>query len=281
MKDFKTENKYGLIACDLDGTLLDKSSRVGEENLAAIAELSRRGVHFVPSTGRAYREIPKELLRDNSIRYVIYANGAAVIDRVTGERMHFTVGGELLSRVRDILSRYDVHIAVRYMGATYLSREQNNPEAYRKYDICPEHEHVVVNYAEELRDFNDWFSCIEQAEVVTVFTRDLDDAVRLRSELSALRGIRTVSVAYNNIEILSDTAGKGNALLALCDKLGIPYTGTVAVGDSGNDLPSLSAAGLALAVSNGTDEIRAAADEVICSNEEGVAKYILEHYFKI
>ena len=270
--------KYELIACDLDGTLLDGESKVGEENIAAIEELSHRGVHFVPSTGRAYREIPEELLSLGSVRYVIYANGAAVLDRLTGERILFTITGSTLDSVRLVLRGYDVHLAVRYMGATYVSRKQNNPEGYRRYDICPEHEHVVRNYAEELEDFELWFSSVTSAEVVTVFCRDGESAESLRRELGQLDGMRTVSVAYNNIEILSERAGKGNALLALSRKLGIPKARTVAVGDSGNDIPSFDAAGLALAVSNGTEEVRARADGVICSNNDGVARYILEHY---
>ncbi|MBQ7363166.1 MAG: HAD family phosphatase [Clostridia bacterium] len=272
-------SKYELIACDLDGTLLDGESKVGEENIAAIRELSRRGVYFVPSTGRAYSELPRELILTEAVRYVIYANGAAIIDRRTGERILFTITGDALDSVRRVIAPYDVHLAVRYMGATYVAREGNNPEAYRRYDICPEHEHVVTNYAEEVEDFESWFSSVTSVEVITVFCRDGETAESLRRELEKLGGIRTVSVAYNNIEILSERAGKGNALLALLAKLGIPKGRAIAVGDSGNDIPSFDAAGLALAVSNATEELKARADGVICSNKESVAEYILRKYF--
>ena len=114
--------KYRLIASDLDGTLLDGGSRVGEKNLRAIRELTERGVIFVPSTGRALSEIPSELLSLDCIRYIIYANGASVIDRVTGERIEACIDRERLNSVFAVLSHYDTHIAVRYKGETFVAR---------------------------------------------------------------------------------------------------------------------------------------------------------------
>ena len=55
------KKEYKLIASDLDGTFLTKDQRVSPENLAAVAEIERRGVHFVPSTGRCINELPKEV----------------------------------------------------------------------------------------------------------------------------------------------------------------------------------------------------------------------------
>ena len=43
-----------LVAIDVDGTLLDAHGRIPAENLAALAEAARRGVHLVVVTGRSY-----------------------------------------------------------------------------------------------------------------------------------------------------------------------------------------------------------------------------------
>jgi hydroxymethylpyrimidine pyrophosphatase-like HAD family hydrolase len=40
----------------------------------------------------------------------------------------------------------------------------------------------------------------------------------------------------------------------------------------------VKAAGLGLAVRNAMEELKEAADCVICSNEEHAARYVLEHY---
>lgn len=41
----------------------------------------------------------------------------------------------------------------------------------------------------------------------------------------------------------------------------------------------IKAAGLGLAVSNSCESLKKAADEIICSNEEHVIDYVLNHYF--
>ena len=46
--------KYKLLACDLDGTLLDDNSNVSAENLNAIDEMVKLGVEFAICTGRTY-----------------------------------------------------------------------------------------------------------------------------------------------------------------------------------------------------------------------------------
>ena len=50
------------------------------------------------------------------------------------------------------------------------------------------------------------------------------------------------------------------------------------MGDSGNDITSLCAAGTGFAVANATDELRAVADVEICSCDESAIDYILNHY---
>ena len=49
---------------------------------------------------------------------------------------------------------------------------------------------------------------------------------------------------------------------------GIDPAETVAIGDAPNDREMLRLAGLGVAVSNAAPELRAVADETVCSNEE-------------
>ena len=81
-------------------------------------------------------------------------------------------------------------------------------------------------------------------------------------------------------EIFSKNAGKGNALLALADRIGCRREQTIGVGDSTNDLTLIRSAGLGLAMSNACRALKNEADEVICSNDEHAVQYILEHYLQ-
>lgn len=82
-----------------------------------------------------------------------------------------------------------------------------------------------------------------------------------------------------HLEIIPRGLSKGNALVQLAQRLGIPVENTVAAGDAANDLSMLRAAGVGVAMCNGTDEAKAAADAVTCrdNNHDGIAE-IIEKY---
>ena len=113
---------YRIVASDLDGTLLNSSDLVSEENWAAIAEMKARGVHFVPCTGRTLNEMDP-LIRDNSnVRYLIQSDGAVVYDKETDRRITACMGARRrnLSLIRFLLTTCtrlcdmkDIHISMR------------------------------------------------------------------------------------------------------------------------------------------------------------------------
>ena len=78
--------KYKLIACDLDGTLLNSEGRLSPENAKAISELAEKSVLFVPATGRAFFESPEEIRNHPDVRFFILSNGAVIQDLKNGEK---------------------------------------------------------------------------------------------------------------------------------------------------------------------------------------------------
>ena len=64
------------------------------------------------------------------------------------------------------------------------------------------------------------------------------------------------------INILAPEVSKGKALEALASHLGIAVTEVIAVGDGSNDISLLTAAGLAIAMADAPDEVKAVADYV-------------------
>ena len=80
---------YKLIACDLDGTLFNSDGIMSEENSAAITELALRGVHFIPSSGRTFSDIPNNVRNHPAVRYIIHSSGAVIFDKRTQSRISF------------------------------------------------------------------------------------------------------------------------------------------------------------------------------------------------
>jgi len=100
---------------------------------------------------------------------------------------------------------------------------------------------------------------------------------RIRSEFPDLS---ISSSWWNNFEVNPAGVNKGASLARVASRLGIPMEQVMAIGDNGNDVPMLRAAGVGVAVGNATDEAKAAADVVTLSNEAcGVAAAIRQIVF--
>jgi hydroxymethylpyrimidine pyrophosphatase-like HAD family hydrolase len=82
------------------------------------------------------------------------------------------------------------------------------------------------------------------------------------------------------LTVFAARTSKGTATVALYQKLGIPREEVLAIGDGPNDVSLLSAAGLGVAMANGSQEVKAIAQALAPSNQEnGVAVAIQRYVF--
>ena len=82
------------------------------------------------------------------------------------------------------------------------------------------------------------------------------------------------------IEIISPGVSKASALVKLAELMDIDISETMAIGDAGNDLPMLKAAGFSVAMGNATEEVKAIADAATgnCDDDgwaQAIYKYVL------
>jgi len=180
----------------------------------------------------------------------------------------------------DIFREYDTHITVRHRGECFVDEAQKSDTAYTYYNIWLPHVNVLNAFSVGLSDFYERIYSFPEIEMAAVFFHLQSEMDECRDRLARIQGISVVEVAPFNLEIFSDRAGKGNALISLAEKLGIEKTATISVGDSENDSSMLKAAELGLAVRNSTDKALSVCDEVICSNDEHAIAYIFSHYFE-
>lgn len=273
-------HQYKIITSDLDGTLLNSRSEISSENLCAIHELSKRGIHFVPSTGRTLSELPAEIIDDPAIRYVIHSNGAVVLDRQTNQRSLTCIPNETTKQILDVLNGFETHITVRQDGNCFVDAALTDEASYDYYNVCEAHRVVLREYARHLLDFKAFSYHAENVEVISAFFHDYSQIAVCRKKIEQLGNLRVVAVDKYNLEIMNVHAGKGNALHILADMLGVDIADTISIGDSDNDESMILAAGLGLAVSNAWESLKAVADGVICSNDEHAVAYVLTHYLR-
>ncbi len=269
---------YQIIATDLDGTLLNSRMELTRENLEAIHTLTKRGVHVVAATGRAWEEVDPRIRENPDIRYYITSGGAMTYDKLTGQQYTTCIPADLAGQVQDVLEAHRGTWCLHYAGGSYMQRDviENGMADYAAH---PYMKHFLSTFDTPVEDLSA-FSRGKDVEMFCTFypTIALRDACK--AKIDAMGQFITASSVPENLEIFHHTSGKGNALLALADRLGIPHAATIAVGDSTNDYTMIHDAGLGLAVDNAFDELKAAADRVICHCDDHIMRYILNNIIR-
>ena len=270
--------EYKIIASDLDGTLLNKQERVSPENYQALERLHALGVHFVPASGRSFEEMPAELRDSPLIRYYIGSDGSTIYDKQTGITHQLAMPQPVGHFVLDKLASYPVNMMIHANNRSYVDAARHNEADYRRNNYNDSWVRFVFATNKPVENFKAFAYGLENIEMFCVFFENYADLLECKAFFEGQPDLLVAQSNKYNLEIISKNAGKGNALMVLADLLGIDRAATIAVGDSTNDMTMVRQAGLGLAMENAVDELKAAADQVICDNEHHSAKYILEHF---
>ena len=286
-----------LAALDLDGTLLDRTSKITPRTLEAIVTAIRRGVVVLPATGRGLSALPRVVASIPGVRYALTSNGAAVWDLgpdpMAAVRSRYgepgpepvaqpvclyrrTLPAETARAVYALLERYEGELNFFADGRTFktpaglawtrarmvrlLSTEAKQADDGR-FTILPDLHPYFEAHPGEIEKFCMFFGSKELASEVL-------------PQLAAIPGVEATQGSPDNVEATAAGVNKGTALLALAEQLGIPQAEVLAVGDSENDRKMLEAAGVAAVMANGMPSIQSLADivsEQDC-NHDGVAE---------
>lgn len=272
--------QYQIIASDLDKTLLNDDHIISAENWQAIASLQAKGVHFVPTSGRAYEEMPTELVESPLIRYYITSDGTTVYDKQTGTTYELPMSTELAHYVLDKLYQYPVCIMLHADTKSYVDEKTHNAADYAGFHMNDYWVEYALDKEEPIPDLKSFAYFKATVQSVVVFFRNMEDLLVCKACFEQDPRLLIAQTDPYNLEIFASTAGKGNALLLLADILSVDRKATIAVGDSTNDYTMIEAAGMGLAMGNAVPELKAVADAVICDNNAHAIRYILQHYIE-
>lgn len=271
----------GIIALDLDGTLLDSDKNLSAVNLAALQRAADAGIHIVPTTGRFFGAMPECIRQLPFLRYAITINGACVEDVKTGEVIYSAeLPWQQAVELMEVLDTLPVIYDCFQDNCAWMTEKQKElidetapNEHYRKML------HELRQPVPELKAFLKERK--KGVQKVQFFTNDLELRAKLLQELpQRFEGLAVSSSVSNNLEINQAHATKGEALAALARHLSLPEDATLSFGDGLNDISMLRSAGVGVAMANAAPECKEAADWVTLSNDEnGVAAGILKFCF--
>lgn len=265
-----------LIAFDLDGTAIVKNKDLTEPNRAALLRAHSMGAILAPATGRMLDFLP-ECVRELPIGYAVTCNGGVVYDMADGRPViENLIPNGVARAVQEILDGYDVYVEY-YTGGGAITR-RDMPGRARSHFGLPESKWHFVD-GKSYRFTDDFGSMLAQTGLCPekINLPYLPEGIRgeIWEKLSGIDGLRLTSSIPDNMEINSEKAHKGGALRELCGRLGIPMGEVMALGDNGNDVTMLEAAGVSAAMGDGSEEAKAAATFVTAAHDrDGLAEAI-------
>lgn len=269
-----------IITMDLDGTLMSADHMtVSEANRTAIRQAHNNGVKIAISTGRTIAIMGDVCEQVPEVDYVMYSNGAGVMDRQTGKNIYTNfMSWDFCESVLDYLDTMPAFIEVYVNGISYV---QENKAEFFIDNILPE------EFIDQLMSRMEICKNVKAAvygkdiEKITIYSKIPEAFDELWKHFSAMNDrIYLASSLPGNMEMTRAGVDKGTALDGMCRALGITPDESMAFGDAGNDCPMLSYSKYSFAMENATDECKASANYITKSNtDDGVAfaihKYVL------
>jgi Cof subfamily protein (haloacid dehalogenase superfamily) len=257
------ENK--MLICDMDGTLLNSSLKVSDENIAALRRFTENGGLFTVATGRMHVAMLQYLsILPINIPAILF-NGAMIYDFFTKENIwDRPLPDSAKQTVIEILAEFPAAAAEIYQGdKIYLLNENIITERHIKVE--------KTNIARSPIDK------IPFPWMKVLIASDHDTLCTIEQWLTKKNPpFRFTFSEKTFLELLNAQASKGHALIQLARMTGTPIENTYAVGDNLNDIEMIKMAGKGISVSNAHPDIQAAAAVCMPHHDEHAVAHVVD-----
>ena len=266
-----------LLLTDLDDTLLTKAKEVSPQDRESIEKMIAAGHKFAIATGRPFysaKLVARELNLLKPGVFIIASNGGILYDCekdaiISKESVPFNLVsymfGEAIKAGLHIHTYTDEYVISLRETPELLMYTKTIKMPYKILEKVPEDlpyeppKMIVMslkdNSREILSEFKDRVYGFVEGQLNPVFSN------------------RCL------LEFLPPSASKGNGLNKLCEVLNIPVSDSIPCGDEENDISMIKAAGVGVAMKNGTDSARACADYITAhTNNENAITEVIERF---
>jgi Cof subfamily protein (haloacid dehalogenase superfamily) len=262
-------HSYKLLVVDIDGTLLDKHGAISAEDKKALARAGGLGIQVSLSTGRVVQACLNIIDQLSLDGYHMFFDGALVYSPEKGEEVYVEpISGELVRQMIDFARLNEINLELFSATHFFIERETWVTVIRRKFFGL---EPTIVDFTKLRRNER----IIKGGLVVSSVEEKAKANDFYLHFKNRLNFSLTRTPAYPDIDFFNVVAAdvsKGKAVAALASFLGIALTEVMAIGDGANDITLLSSAGLAIAMGNAPEELKAVADYVTLDvDHNGVA----------
>lgn len=259
-----------MFVTDIDGTLVSPGKNVSAKNIEAVHKMIAAGVKVIIATGRMHcAALPVAAQLGVPVPIISY-NGA-VIKSSSGEMIHAQYMDE--DKALALINFFEErgwHLQ-SYSGDVLYVPERN--DCVELYETMLKVNAVEVGWdglRERTKDVPKLLSISLSAEEINH---------RLEESKKFFGGqVEITRSAPQFAEFMSLGVSKASAIKILADKYAIANEEILAIGDSDNDLPMITAAGCGVAMGNAMPAVKSACPRITdtCDND-GFAKAVYDY----
>ncbi len=267
-----------LLACDVDGTLMD-SGYINPENIKKIEYFVNEGGSFSVATGRSVGAISDVLRKIKKISPSVLANGSMIFDyensKPVSQRLIPKKDVGFLKTIIDM--NYPLGMEIHSGTDVYTLVRTAETDLHQIYEELPTN---VVEF--------DYISQLPIYKAILTFANAEEKAV-FKELISKQEGfcdlesnfIDTCAVingmTQNYYELVPKGVSKANALKELCEVLNIKEGCFFCIGDFYNDLEMIKSADISAVPCTSPEEIKSCADYITVSCDDGAVAYFIDY----
>ena len=240
------------IIVDLDGTLLHTDKIISPYTRNILKKCKQRGIYLIIATARPLRNtLPYTQIVDFDA--MVVSNGARIV--YPGQEMERNISRETALKFVNALTRHD-HLRITL---------ETSQSAYSNHPIAEYETFVTENLTDIINKENilKVLVHLDREDTLTIVKKEMPENLHY-----------SVSQGYL-MQIMDHAATKWNGIHTLLEYFQCNFGESVYFGDDNDDIEPIKASGLGVAVANGIEAVKSAADFVTESNDDdGVAKFI-------
>lgn len=263
-----------VVALDVDGTVLHEDGTLTEATIAAVRRVEALGHEVMLATGRSVSmTLPVVQRLGITPQYLVCANGAIVVGRDPEAPVGYSQVHVETFDPREVLTTIRGHLE----GASFAVEDTEG--VFRYVGSFPD---GALSGSTQRVDF-DGLMIPDAARVVVISPEHA-----IEDFLSVVDQMGLHKVSYNVgwtawLDIAPDGVNKATGLQYVTDRLAVPASRVVAIGDGRNDIDMLAWAvaggGVGIAMGQAPDEVREVASEITGTDlDDGVASALARHF---
>lgn len=268
-------NMKGLIAVDLDGTLLNARGQVSPRNIQAIADLRDAGFKVVPATGRSWRESRRVFEVIQAKGMAVTSGGSVLSDASTGKTVErLAINPELVRRLTEaVLARgLLAHLLRDHDSSCHDYCLVGTGEVNPATEWWLKNHHVDVRRVDSIEDLEKLgfdnvlrVGAVERGDVLAPVCAAMREQFHGQASMqswSAVTSNAAIGSETHLLEIYCVDTDKWTMIQKLRDRHGLTNDQVFAIGDGLNDLIMVREAGVGIAMQNAHAELRPIAKHI-------------------